>query len=1138
MKKNIITFTALLLSLTQTMAQKYLDVYQNGIITKSISTLDIDSMNLTGNNEQTRKVNFYRDGKVIESYAVNEVDSIKVFRPNDEQLVYLGIVGFNQALYEKPIDILAKSTSSFFRSYVNELSTKAGTLLYYAVDNAIDRLSQYDFNTPISNVAIVTFTDGLDQGSLMMNGNYATNEQYLNAIQRRITNTKIKGLPLIAYSVGLRGGDVSDYNQFQANLQKLASSTDKAFEVNNMNDVNSRLKEISDRIISISNKQTVSMKIPGQSDGTLVRFTFNGSTPESSTMYIEGTFNLADRSLRDVSYHGIKALGNNYIHGTQDGIFVTFTFSGLQREDEKGLIPTTNISQYIRSTDSDIWQRNSEFTPNNNTLTTVTHSGAVVMLVLDCSSSLGSQFGNLQSYAWSFINQLANNTADFGVSTPTNVKAEINDDDFSVRVSWDVAKHAECYDIYRSGSGTSGFNRVASGITAMTWIDPSPLSGKNYYRVYALGYGLTSSASNSSNVVDYRLEVPQNVKGNMLVENEKLMIMVNWDASRHAESYNVYRGSSPSGGFAQIASNVTLLSWSDTSPLSGYNYYKVKALGHGTNSPLSNVSKVVVYMLDAPKNANASLNDDRFVIDVNWDAVDFAESYSVYRSNGASFSLVAKNVMETTWTDESPMAGNNYYKVYAEGYGLISQASETTNNVVYKLDAPQNVTATLDNARFVIRVQWDAVKHAESYDIYRSNGAKYTVVATGLTSTNWTDESPMAGDNYYKVYASGHGITSTASDATKGVDYAIDAPTNVIAAMDNNYFQINVSWSAVNHAESYVVYRANSPSGRFEKIAVNITINSWTDKTAQAGNNYYKVCAIGHGLTSPMSEASNMVNYGLDAPQDVKAIIDESKRELGLSWGIVKYAESYDVYRSGSSSNDFTIVAEGVTSTSWVDETPLRGDNYYRVYAVGHGLTSSSSTIVYIFCPDFPADPIDLGLPSGTKWASYNVGATKPEEYGGYYAWGETEENKSYGEAKYTYGYLGLGIDDISGTEYDVAHVKWGGNWVMPTSDDISELLNNCTTEWTTLNGVKGKKFTSKKNGNSIFLPATGFYKYGHNDDVGTYGYYWSSTYWGFSSGAVAACSLHLIFYMNNAPYESSERCYFGLSVRPVAKKL
>ena len=122
-------------------------------------------------------------------------------------------------------------------------------------------------------------------------------------------------------------------------------------------------------------------------------------------------------------------------------------------------------------------------------------------------------------------------------------------------------------------------------------------------------------------------------------------------------------------------------------------------------------------------------------------------------------------------------------------------------------------------------------------------------------------------------------------------------------------------------------------------------------------------------------------------------------------------------------------------------------------------------------------EAVDLGLPSGTKWAACNVGATKPEEYGGYYAWGETEEKEFYDKSTYKFyqddEYVNIG-EDISGTEYDVAHVKWGGNWYMPTWEEFRELINNCKIEWTTFNGVNGEKFTSKINGNSIFLPAAG----------------------------------------------------------------
>ena len=177
-------------------------------------------------------------------------------------------------------------------------------------------------------------------------------------------------------------------------------------------------------------------------------------------------------------------------------------------------------------------------------------------------------------------------------------------------------------------------------------------------------------------------------------------------------------------------------------------------------------------------------------------------------------------------------------------------------------------------------------------------------------------------------------------------------------------------------------------------------------------------------------------------------------------------------------------------------------------------------------------EAIDLGLPSGTKWASCNVGANEPEGYGGYYAWGETEEKGFYNESTYKYkqngSWVGLG-SDISGTQYDVARLKWGGNWRMPTKDEVRELIENCKYEWTTLNGVKGGKFTSKTNGNSIFLPAAGYRLDGALGDAGSWGYYWSSTQdeyysngaYGLGSGSGAS------------PWVSFNR-EVGRSVRPV----
>ncbi|MEE3385820.1 MAG: hypothetical protein VZR36_12155, partial [Prevotella sp.] len=805
MKKLYYISIALMLLCIQAKAQKFLDIYQNGNITTSVSPSNLDSISVTGDTPENRRVNFYRDGKTVNSFLASEVDSIKVFRSDEEPLVYLGIVGFNQELYEKPIDVLASNNYSVYTNFVNSLPSKDGTLLYYAVDHALDMLEAYNFDTQINSVNLITFTDGLDQGSLMINSNYSTEVQYLNAVSNRIKNLNVKGMPLTAYSIGLRGNDVTDYTMFQNNLNKLASSSDKAFEANNMSEVNSRLQSISDQLISISNKQNVSVKIPGLSNGTVIRFTFDGSSAENSTLYIQGTFNLASRSLTDITYHGIKSTSGNIVQGTQDGIFVTFTFSGLQREDGNGLIPMNYIQEYYKSASTSEWQRNSEFSPANNTLTTVTHSGSVIMLVLDCSSSLGSQFGDMKSYSRDFISRVAGNTAPYSVDTPTAVTAVIPDDDFIIRVSWNAVKHAESYDVYRSNSSSYGFTKVASEITATTWNDNTPLSGNNYYRVCAVGHGLTSSASNTT-YVNYSLDAPQNATAT--IQENNYTINVAWDAVAHAESYDVYRSSNSSGGFIKVASGIASTTWNDATPLAGNNYYRIYAIGHGLTSPASNTTSVINYALDAPQNVTAVIPDDDFVIRVSWDAVAHAESYDVYRSSNSSYSFtkVAEGVTAATWDDATPPAGNNYYRVCAVGHGLTSPSSNTIY-VSYTLDAPQNVTASINDDDFTIIVSWDAVPHAKIYDIYRSSDDNnFTKVAEGVANTYWKDEAPFAGNNYYKVYAISNGITSPASNTTTVINYALDAPKNVTAEIPDDDFVIRVSWDAVVHAESYDVY--------------------------------------------------------------------------------------------------------------------------------------------------------------------------------------------------------------------------------------------------------------------------------------------------------------------------------------------
>lgn len=186
---------------------------------------------------------------------------------------------------------------------------------------------------------------------------------------------------------------------------------------------------------------------------------------------------------------------------------------------------------------------------------------------------------------------------------------------------------------------------------------------------------------------------------------------------------------------------------------------------------------------------------------------------------------------------------------------------------------------------------------------------------------------------------------------------------------------------------------------------------------------------------------------------------------------------------------------------------------------------------------------VDLGLPSGLLWATCNVGANSPEEYGDYFAWGETETKSEYNWSTYkwcngssstltkynTESYYDY-VDNktVLDFEDDVAHVNWGGNWRMPTRIELVELRNECTWVWTSINGVNGYKVIGT-NGNTIFFPAAGFRSNTGCYGLGTLGCYWSSSL--VSIYPLGACCL--IFESDGCNVYDDGR-NMGYSVRPV----
>lgn len=219
-------------------------------------------------------------------------------------------------------------------------------------------------------------------------------------------------------------------------------------------------------------------------------------------------------------------------------------------------------------------------------------------------------------------------------------------------------------------------------------------------------------------------------------------------------------------------------------------------------------------------------------------------------------------------------------------------------------------------------------------------------------------------------------------------------------------------------------------------------------------------------------------------------------------------------------------------------------------------MPTNDGSVGVVECPDNNhPHAIDLGLPSGTKWSCCNLGAKTPQDFGGYYAWGEVLPKKEFNWATYVhYSYDDRGHvnftdigDNIAGTKYDAARETWGGHWCMPTLQQVEELKEYCYRMWELgekdANGKyhgSGAYISSKKNSQAkIFFPAGSFYsEIGLNDSNGQACYWTADAY--HEDGELISRDEALRFNITNQDFEVGQRIHtrrdWGLTIRPVAK--
>lgn len=247
----------------------------------------------------------------------------------------------------------------------------------------------------------------------------------------------------------------------------------------------------------------------------------------------------------------------------------------------------------------------------------------------------------------------------------------------------------------------------------------------------------------------------------------------------------------------------------------------------------------------------------------------------------------------------------------------------------------------------------------------------------------------------------------------------------------------------------------------------------------------------------------------------------------GVCWSMTNNPTLEDGLSMGSGNGvgSFEVVVDNLTPNT---------KYYVRAYAVNSKGTSYGEEVVFTTIDDIPPTSgtingyewVDLGLASGTKWATRNVGAMETEEYGDYYSWGEIKTKTKYEmENSVTYG---VSMSDISGDPaYDVAREKWGATWRMPNKNEMEELYEDC--EW--VRQEQGYKVTGP-NGNSIYLPSAGYYGWNGLEGVGSDCKYWSSTPY---TNNLNNCAYEIDCSGGFVGFGSSGMRYFGQSVRPVS---
>ena len=480
----------------------------------------------------------------------------------------------------------------------------------------------------------------------------------------------------------------------------------------------------------------------------------------------------------------------------------------------------------------------------------------------------------------------------------------------------------------------------------------------------------------------------------------------------------------------------------------------------------------------------------------------------------------------------------------------------TLNNNVVSVSNPFIATITA-NSEFVANFEAEENQSGELHngheyvDLGLPSGLKWATCNVGATTPEeygnnyaWGETTPqswLATEYTYNDNPEVLPLSADAANVNWGGNWRMPTKAEQEELMDTD--NCTWEWTTQNEVSGYKVTSKKNGNSIFLPGAANS--GYYWSSSAYPGSTFYAYCLMFTSVSVNCDYSQR--NYG----QSVRAVFGEKQTftvSVSATEGGTATASASSVEQGGSVTLTATPETGYVFKNWTLDGEVVSTDNPYTTT-----VTANSE-----FVANFEEEEnqsgelhngheyVDLGLPSGLKWATCNVGATTPEEYGSYFAWGETETKATYDVSNYKWcnGTLDSITKYCTDSEYgivdnktmlelsdDAARVNWGGSWRMPTKAEQEELMDtdNCTWEWTTQNEVNGYKVTSKKNGNSIFLPAAGLIVQNRLVYADTKGYLWSSSNDGdYTAHNISFNSGGIQWFQQSRELGQSVRAVFG----------